>query len=44
VAVIGADEDAKGTVTVKNMKTGSQTAVPRSDVAHWLKAAVRENP
>lgn len=36
VAVIGADEDAKGTVTVKNMKTGEQTSVPRAEAVKWL--------
>jgi histidyl-tRNA synthetase len=37
VAVIGQDELANGTVTVKNMNTGEQTAVPRRDVAARLK-------
>jgi histidyl-tRNA synthetase len=32
VAVIGADELAKDTVTVKNMKTGQQVTVPRAAV------------
>jgi len=32
VAVIGGDELANNTVTVKNMKTGQQVTVPRSDV------------
>jgi histidyl-tRNA synthetase len=32
VAVIGADELANGTVTVKNMNTGEQSRVPRSAV------------
>ena len=32
VAVIGADELANGTVTVKNMNTGEQKTVPRTDV------------
>ena len=32
VAVIGADELAKNTVTVKNMKTGQQVTVPRESV------------
>jgi len=40
VAVIGADEDAKGTVTVKNMKTGEQTSLPRANVAAHLKASI----
>jgi histidyl-tRNA synthetase len=36
VAVIGGDELANGTVTVKNMKTGKQVTVPRSDVRRTL--------
>ncbi len=36
VAVIGADELAKNAVTVKNMKTGQQVTVPRSDVRSTL--------
>lgn len=36
VAVIGADELANGTVTVKNMKTGEQKSVPRAEVGKWL--------
>ena len=36
VAVIGADELANDTVTVKNMKTGEQQSVPRAETAKWL--------
>jgi len=36
VAVIGADELAHHTVTVKNMQTGQQLSVPRSDVHRAL--------
>lgn len=36
VAVIGADELANDTVTVKNMKTGEQKAVPRAEAVKWL--------
>ncbi len=36
VAVLGADERAQGVVTVKDMKTGAQTQVPRADVASAL--------
>ena len=36
VAVIGADELANGTVTVKNMKTGEQKTVPRAETVPWL--------
>ena len=36
VAVIGAEELANGTVTVKNMKTGEQASVPRAETVKWL--------
>ena len=36
VAVIGADELANDTVTVKNMKTGEQQSVPRAETVKWL--------
>jgi histidyl-tRNA synthetase len=36
VAVIGADELAANTVTVKNMKSGEQQAIARPEVAKWL--------
>lgn len=36
VAVIGADELANDTVTVKNMKSGKQVTVPRADVRSTL--------
>jgi len=36
VAVIGADELANNTVTVKNMKTGEQQTLPRAGTVKWL--------
>ena len=36
VAVIGADELANGTVTVKNMKTGEQKTMARAETVKWL--------
>jgi len=36
VAVIGGDELANGTVAIKNMKTGEQKSVPRSEAVKWL--------
>ena len=36
VAVIGADELANGTVTVKNMNTGVQVTVPRTDIRRTI--------
>ena len=36
VTVVGGDERAAGTVTLKNLQTGEQTVVPRPDVAARL--------
>jgi histidyl-tRNA synthetase len=36
VAVIGADERASGDVTIKNMETGEQTRVSRTEIASTL--------
>ncbi len=36
VAVIGADELAHDTVTIKNMQTGEQQSVPRAEAVKWL--------
>lgn len=36
VAVIGPDELASGTVTVKNMKTGEQATMMRAEMVTWL--------
>ena len=36
VIIAGADERAKGEVTVKNLTTGEQTSVARSDVGRLL--------
>jgi histidyl-tRNA synthetase len=36
VALVGPDERERGAVAVKNLRTGEQTVVPRSDVAAWL--------
>ena len=33
---VGADELANGTVTIKNMKTGEQKSVPRTETVKWL--------
>jgi histidyl-tRNA synthetase len=38
VTVVGGDERAAGTVTIKDMQTGEQTAVPRHDAAARLAA------
>ncbi len=38
VAVVGDDEAAAGTVTVKDMRTGEQATAPRADVAAHVKA------
>jgi histidyl-tRNA synthetase len=39
--IVGGDELARGEVTVKDMGSGEQTAVPRSDIARFLTAGVR---
>ena len=36
VTVVGSDERAQGHVTVKDMRSGTQTQAPRADVAHWI--------
>ena len=36
IAILGADERARGEVTIKNMKTGEQASVPRTTVASHL--------
>lgn len=38
--IMGSDEKAKGEVTVKDMVAGTQAAVPRGELAAWLRAAV----
>ena len=35
--IVGDDERAAGTVMVKDLTTGEQTAIPRDEVAAWLK-------
>jgi histidyl-tRNA synthetase len=36
VAIVGADERAKGVVTVKDMRSGEQAAIPRADLGAWF--------
>ena len=36
VAILGAEERARGEVTIKNMKTGEQASVPRATVVSRL--------
>jgi histidyl-tRNA synthetase len=38
VAVLGADERARGVVTIKDMRIGTQEAIPRSELAARLRA------
>jgi histidyl-tRNA synthetase len=38
VAIIGGDERARGVVTVKDMTSGEQLAVPRAGVGQWFSA------
>jgi len=44
VLIIGEDEIAAGTVTVKNMEDGEQTAVPLADVVTIVSAVAQINP
>jgi histidyl-tRNA synthetase len=45
VAVMGSDERARDVVTIKDMKTGEQTAVPRPTLRAWVAAnAPAPNP
>jgi len=37
VAIEGADERAEGRVTVKDLRTGQQVSVPRSETAAWMR-------
>jgi histidyl-tRNA synthetase len=39
VVVVGDDERAQGTVAIKHLGTGEQTAVPREAAAEFLKRA-----
>jgi histidyl-tRNA synthetase len=36
VAVVGSDERARGMVTIKDMKTGEQSAVARTELRQWF--------
>ncbi len=40
VAILGADERARGEVTIKNMGTGEQQSVSRDGVAEWIRANI----
>ncbi len=40
VAVVGADERARGIVTIKDMTAGEQIPVPRQTAAEWLAARI----
>jgi histidyl-tRNA synthetase len=44
VTVVGGDERAAGTVTVKNMETGEQASVERTSVSDWLRARAGVGP
>jgi histidyl-tRNA synthetase len=35
VAIVGSDERARGVVTIKNMKTGEQSVLPRTELERW---------
>jgi histidyl-tRNA synthetase len=40
VALVGPDEAAEGVVSVKDLKSGEQTRVPRGEVAGWIAAKI----
>jgi len=40
VAIVGADERARGEVTIKNMKTGEQESMARSEIAATLRRRI----
>jgi histidyl-tRNA synthetase len=42
VAVLGSDERVRGVVTIKDMQTGQQSAVPRAEVAGHVRRAIAE--
>ena len=44
VTIEGSDERANGQVTVKNLVTGEQTAVARSEIATWLSRMLNAEP
>ena len=41
VAIVGDDERASGTVSVKDLRSGSQETLPRADVASFISTRVR---
>jgi histidyl-tRNA synthetase len=43
VAIVGDDEAARGEVAVKNLATGDQASIARSQVAHFLKPSTEHN-
>jgi histidyl-tRNA synthetase len=43
VAVVGSDERARGVVTIKNMDTGQQSVVPRTELRRWTLEARTRN-
>jgi histidyl-tRNA synthetase len=44
VAVLGADERARGVVTIKDMTAGKQDVVPRGELAARLTAPAADAP
>src|SRR5262249_8229579 len=43
VAVVGDDERARGEVTIKDMRSGNQSVVPRAEAAAFLARATESN-
>ncbi len=44
VTIVGDDERANGTVSVKDLRSGSQETLPRAEVAAFIAARVNPEP
>jgi len=44
VAIVGDDERANGTVSVKDLRSGAQETMPRGDVAAFIAAGANREP
>jgi histidyl-tRNA synthetase len=44
VVIVGGDELARGELTIKDMRSSTQVAVPRARVVHELRAATPAKP
>jgi len=44
VAIVGDDERANGSVSIKDLRSGAQETVPRAAAAAYIAARVTQNP